>query len=106
MADFSRALNCSTQVAAASKADVIVQGIPKVPHHTVIYKQAADIRERDTQRERCQRSHMEGKTTDKDESPSKLKVKEYRHRENILLLRMWSNVRAVEPFGTLFYCPG
>lgn len=76
------------QVGAGSKADVIVHGIQKAAHSapSVIYKQAAEPRERDTWRERCQRNHMEGNTPDKDEGGKKAnqnwELRSFRHREN------------------------
>lgn len=70
MAGFSRAMNCSVQAAAASKADVNAHGIPKGAHSgpSQTYLQASSRLKR--------KRHMEGEvpeesyggnTTDKDE---------------------------------------
>lgn len=95
VAGFSRAINCSLQVAAASRADLIVHGIPKgahsAPSHS--YLQASSRHKR--------KRHMEGNNRQgwsRAESPSKLKVKELqtqgRQKAQLILFRMWCNVQS------------
>lgn len=98
MAGFSRAMNCSVQVAAASEADVNAHGIPKGAQQcpiTVIYEQAADTREthrgrgaRGVTRRETQQTRMK-----QAESPSKLESQTQGKQKAQLMFRMWSNVQ-------------
>lgn len=95
VAGFSTAINCSLQVAAASRADLIVHGIPKgahsAPSHS--YLQASSRHKRKRHVEGNNRQGWSGA-----ESPSKLKVKELqtqgRQKAQLMLFRMWSNVQS------------
>lgn len=103
VAGFSRAMNCSVQAAAASKADVNAHGIPKGAHSgpSQTYLQASSRLKR--------KRHMEGEVPEESyggkhnrqgwsgaESPSKLRVKELQtqaKQKAQLMFRMWSNVQ-------------